>query len=316
MLIRSAQRSYRTWIIDSRRWDHYRPRDSDIVIGTYPKCGTTWTQQIVSLLIFQSPQPRPVQQISPWIERRFPEPIENVLERLEAQTHRRFLKSHLPLDGLPLYDDVRYIHVARSGLDACMSLHNHCTGYTPEMLANLDRAGLDDPTIGRAYPRSDDDPAIFFRTWISEGIADDQQDGRPGLSYFAFQHSWWRERHKPNILFVHYNDLKADLKGEMQRIANFLGITIPAALWPELIAAASFESMRRNGEVLLGGLERVFRDGAQRFLYKGTNERWRDVLSEDDQASYQAKIEATLSPACAQWLAEGGVLAGRPERAA
>lgn len=32
---------------------------------------------------------------------------------IEAQTHRRFLKSHLPMDALPIYDEVRYIHVAR-----------------------------------------------------------------------------------------------------------------------------------------------------------------------------------------------------------
>jgi aryl sulfotransferase len=74
MLVEPARREYRSWTIDSRRWKYYRPRPDDIIIATYPKCGTTWTQQIVSLLVFQTPEPKPVMQISAWIDRRFGEP--------------------------------------------------------------------------------------------------------------------------------------------------------------------------------------------------------------------------------------------------
>src|SRR5262249_58154642 len=52
-----ARQVYRTWMIDSRRWSAYRPRSGDVIIATYPKCGTTWMQRIVGLLIFQSPEP-------------------------------------------------------------------------------------------------------------------------------------------------------------------------------------------------------------------------------------------------------------------
>jgi aryl sulfotransferase len=79
--------------------------------------GTTWMQQIVNLLIFQSPEPRPLGELSPWLDNRIHLPIEVVLPKIEAQTHRRFLKSHLPLDALPIYDEVKYIHVARAVLN-------------------------------------------------------------------------------------------------------------------------------------------------------------------------------------------------------
>ena len=46
MLLQPARREYRTWIIDSRRWQRFRPRPTDIVIATHPKCGTTWMQRI------------------------------------------------------------------------------------------------------------------------------------------------------------------------------------------------------------------------------------------------------------------------------
>src|SRR5471032_3384441 len=182
MLIRSARRDYRTWTLDSRRWDAYLPRVGDIVIATSPKCGTTWTQQIVASLIFQDAQTRPLSTVSPWIEARFRGTAADVHARLEAQTHRRFHKTHLPLDGLPLHDEVRYIHVARDGRDALMSMHNHFTGFSPSNLEVFDRIGLGDPTIGHPYPRFPSDPAEFFRIWISTPMIAGQTEGMPAPS--------------------------------------------------------------------------------------------------------------------------------------
>ncbi len=312
MLVRPASREYRTWIIDSRRWDHYRARPDDIVVATYPKCGTTWMQQIVSLLVFQTPEPRPLDRISPWVDRRVPAPIEEVIASIEAQSHRRAVKTHLPLDGLPLYDEVRYIHVARDGRDAVMSFHSHGTGFKEQVLAALDAAGLADETLARRYPRIPGDPAEYFSKWLRNGVIPGQTDGYQFVSYFEFERSYWAERHRPNILFVHYNDLKADLESEMRRIAAFLDITVPEHLWPELVQAASFDSMKLQGAGLMPGVTGMFNEGKDRFFNKGQNGRWKDVFSSDDLAAYDAKLAATLSPACIRWLEGGNRAAGDP----
>ena len=97
MMSREPTRVVRDWACDSRRWSGYKPREGDVVIATAPKVGTTWMQQIVNLLIFQSAQPRTLGELSPWIDCRFRKPIDEVLSNIEAQTHRRFLKAHLPL---------------------------------------------------------------------------------------------------------------------------------------------------------------------------------------------------------------------------
>jgi len=305
MLVAPGACTYRTWIVDSRRWDHYRPRPTDIVIATYPKCGTTWMQRIVGLLIFQSPEPRPIMQMSAWIDRRFPEAIEAMAVRIDAQDHRRFLKTHLPFDGLPIHGEVKYVHVARDGRDACMSFHNQGTAFAPEMLDRLDRAGLEDDSLGRAYPRIPADPADYFHRWLTVGAVPGHEDGTPTMSFFHFERTWWAERHRPNVLLVHYTDLKADLAGEMRRVADFLAIKVPPDHWPGLVDAAGFAAMRRDGEALMGGSASSFQGGAARFFHQGTNGRWRGVFREADLALYDAKVEAEFSPECARWVAQG-----------
>jgi aryl sulfotransferase len=309
---RPAQRAYRTWIIDSTRWERYRPRPGDIVIATYPKCGTTWMQRIVDLLVFRTPEPRPLMEVSPWIDRRLPEPLGAVLARIEAQAHRRFLKSHLPFDGLPIHDEVRYIHVARDGRDACLSFHNHASGFTPGMLEALDRVGLEDKAIGRPYPRIPADPAEYFHRWLTEGAVPGHGDGLPGMSFFRFVRSWWEQRHRPNLLLVHYADLKADLAGEMRRVADHLGISVPDETWPVLAEAAGFDVMRRQGGTLMTQAAGMLRGGSDRFFHRGTTGRWRGVLREEDLAAYEAKAEAEFSPACARWVTSGRMGGGDP----
>src|SRR5579863_1739426 len=166
VLSRIPSRVVRDWACDSRRWSDYKPRAGDVVIATAPKAGTTWMQQIVSLLIFQSPEPRQLWELSPWIDCRFRMPIDEVLPMIERQTHRRFLKSHLPMDAIPIYDEVRYIHVARDGRDACMSLLNHYKSFVPEALENFDRIGLADESIRRPYPRPPATEREFFLYWL------------------------------------------------------------------------------------------------------------------------------------------------------
>jgi aryl sulfotransferase len=314
MLVRPAQREYRTWSLDSRRWADYEPRPDDIVIATAPKCGTTWTQQIVASLIFQDAQPRPIPTVSPWIDARFRGFSEEVFANLRAQTHRRFIKTHLPADGLPLYDEVSYIHVARDGRDALMSMHNHFTGYSDAQYETFDRIGLEDPAVGRPYPRFPANPAHYFRIWVSTSAVPGHTEGTPGPSFFDLEASYWAERRRPNVLLVHYADLKADLDAEMRRISAFLDLAVDEAVWPSLVGAAGFESMRAAGGELMPQTQSMFSEGPQRFFHKGENGRWRDVLTDADLALYDAKVREKLSRGLAAWLESGRRGAGDPRR--
>src|SRR3954469_16351514 len=84
---------------DSTIWNDFKFRDDDVIIATYAKSGTTWVQQIVSQLIFNGQGGLPVAEMSPWLDLRIPPKQVKLLE-VEKQSHRRFLKTHLPVDAL------------------------------------------------------------------------------------------------------------------------------------------------------------------------------------------------------------------------
>jgi aryl sulfotransferase len=98
----------------------------------------------------------------------------------------------------------------------------------------------------------------------------------------------------------------------MTRIADFLGIKVDWDLWPELVEAAQFDAMRRDGATLMSNSASIFREGSDRFFFLGTNNRWRGVVSEEDLALYETKIRQMLEPNCARWIATGRLEAGDP----
>ncbi len=312
MLVRSALREYRTWTLDSRYWDGYAPRPDDIIIATAPKCGTTWMQQIVSSLVFGDAQVRPLAAVSPWVEARFRFTADEIQDILGAQRHRRFLKTHLPIDGLPLYDEVKYIHVARDGRDAVLSMHNHFTGFSDEQTARFDAIGREDPVIARPYERPPADVRDYFRQWLASKPVRGAVEGPPSLFLFDLETGYWAERKRPNVLLVHYADLSGDLEAEMRRIASFLDIEIDNDLWPSLVRAAGFEAMRAAGDGLMPQTRMMFPEGSKRFFNKGVNGRWRDVLTDDDLTLYETRVSQCLSPGLAAWLHGGRRQAGDP----
>lgn len=289
-------------IFDSALWDGYRPRPDDVIIATYPKCGTTWTQRIVGMLIFQSDAPFPVQNSSPWPDMRIMPPGV-ALELAESQTHRRFLKSHLPLDALPMYEGVKVIHVARDGRDAAMSFHNHKLHYTPQTLARMAEVNSNDPLVSPESFSPDPDPAVHFHEWITSGFEDHLGD--PTCGFWYMENSYWQERDNPDLLLVHYADLKQDLGGEMRRIAAFLGIETPAQLWPQLVEAARFESMKAKADDLLPDAGQIWQGGGKTFLNKGVNGRWCGVLHGVDLDLYDARVKAEFAPELAAWIEHG-----------
>ena len=107
----------------------------------------------------------------------------------------------------------------------------------------------------------------------------------------------------PNVFLLHFARLKHDLPGEIRRIASFLDIPIDEARFPSIVEHCSFDYMKRNAakSAPLGGV--LWDGGAETFIHKGTNGRWRDVLSAGESVAYEAKAKELLGGDCARWLA-------------
>ena len=294
-------RIYQNHHLDSTYWDHYRPRDDDIIIATSYKSGTTWMQNIVLNLIFLGQEVPSVSGTSPWLAFR-PSSIADRIAGLEAQTHRRVIKSHLPLDGMPFHPPVNYIVVARDPRDVFMSFWNHYSNYTDQFYQRVN--GWPD-LVGDPLPRSPEDLHQAWSDWIGRGWFPWESEGYPFWGNMHHTKTWWPYRNLDNILFVHFNDLLADLPAEIGRVANFLSIVVSEEAIATISQAVSFSAVKNNLAKHYPGSQETFADGANTFFFKGTNGRWQGVLSDEELALYEAKAAAVLPSDCARWLEQG-----------
>ena len=161
----------------------------------------------------------------------------------------------------------------------------------------------------RESPR---EPREFYLYWIEAGTSCDIDHADRADWFFDTERCYWSDRHRLNLLLVHFNDLKANLSDEMRHISAFLDIPVNEAIWPNLVEAATFDSMKRNGAQILAKAEHLFRDGYKTFLHKGTNEQWRGVLTEADLELYEKRAHTALSPGLFNWLRNGRHVAGDP----
>ncbi len=281
---------YRGIFTDSDRWADFKHRSDDIFVCTPPKCGTTWTQAICALLIFQTPELEvSPASISPWIDAAF-SPIEDVLALLESQSHRRIIKTHTPLDGIPYFEDCQYICVYRDPRDVYFSLRSH--------LANIK---LDIPK-----DILDETPQEGFRNWIVQEFTPGRENNAALGSLVHHLKSFQHFQKLPNIEFYHYDDLSRDLTGQMQRMADQLGIQVDADLLPELAEAASFDNMKKNAQQFAPDPDAGIWHDSVRFFNKGTSGQWRDVISQTDDQDFKTALAAQLDPETAKWLIAGG----------
>jgi aryl sulfotransferase len=287
-------REFHNHHFDSTIWNDFAFRADDIIISTYAKSGTTWVQQIVSQLLWNGAEGLEVAEMSPWLDLRVPpKPVK--LAAVAAQTHRRFLKTHLPVDALVFSKAAKYLYIGRDGRDVVWSMYNHHANANAAWYGALNESpGL----VGAPIAPPPASIHQYFLDWLAK-------DGHPFWPFWENIRSWWALRQLPNVLMIHFEDLKRDMPAGIRRIARFLEIPIDESRWPAIVEHCSFAYMKANAtkSVPLGG---AFWDGgAQTFVHKGENGRWRDTLTQEDVARYEAQALAELGADCAHWLAHG-----------
>jgi len=248
--------------------------------------------------------------LSPWIEV-LAGPAEEMLQKYAAQTHRRFIKTHTPLDGLDYYPNAQYVYCGRDPRDVFMSMLNHIQNTDLEVLAKLrEEQGLEPFPDMSDMP---DDPNVLFKVWLTTGLFDWEDDGFPFWSHFNHARTFWKYRHLPNLHFLHYQDLKQDLEGQMRYLAKLLDIAVDEEKWPELVQAATFDAMKAKATALAPEVNVSLWKDNSRFFNKGSTGQWQGVLSDESLAFYDEIRLKKLTPQLAEWLEHGSHACGEPK---
>ncbi len=300
----TAVRRYEGTVYDSSRWDGFKLRRGDIIISTPPKCGTTWTQMICALLVLQEPElPLPLDTLSPWIDMVTRARTE-VFADLAAQTHRRFIKTHTPLDGLPHDPTVTYICVGRDPRDVALSMDRHIDNTdVGAFLAARERAaaidGIELDPLPTSPPRPNGERDRFWQ-WVDDETPSTQV-GSSLRRTVEHLHTFRDAADDLDVVCLHYDALRADLEGQMRELATHLGIEVDEDRWPRLVEAATFESMRDRADTTVSAGREHWIDPAA-FFSRGTSGQWRELLDDADLDRYGARVRVLASDDLVEWL--------------
>jgi len=281
--------SYKGPITNTDRWTNFRHRAGDIFVCTPPKCGTTWTQAICAMLVFgKADHGKQPGVLSPWLDAEFA-PIEDDLAQLEAQQHRRYIKTHSPFDGIPYYPDCQYLAVFRDPRDAYCSGLNHRDNMTDQELAN------------EAFPSGDN----AFSDWLYKVREPGAWDLQSVDSLVHFFKSYWDYRELDNVHLYHYSDMKRDLKGAIASMSRALGYDYDDKQISAFAEAASFDSMKNNADQFAPESGSGMWKAEHKFFANGSNEQWRSMLSEAEAAAFDARLAELLTADQAEWITNG-----------
>lgn len=278
-------------LTDNRRWDQVTIRPDDVFVVTPPKSGTTWMQTIVALLFSADPGVETELSVKmPWVDIRVRE-MDEVAERLEAMAHRRSMKSHTPLDGLPIDDDAQYLCVFRHPLDAHFSFRQHVRNIPA-------------PWFAMWYPE-DDPNGHTFRRFLDGGPEGFDMDLLPLAHILQHYKAALALQSRPNVSLFHFADMTRDLAGVFAEVAALLGITHSGSIMTQLIETATFDNMKQNAARFApaGGKGSFQSDAA--FFHSGTSGKWRGQLSKAELAAYDRIMDAHLSAEERAWLEFG-----------
>ncbi len=274
-------------------WSSFEIRPDDIFVCTPPKCGTTWTQSLVRMLITKTADPATYNnRVSPWVDCGFRDRDEQDA-LLKAQTHRRCIKTHTPLDGITYSPEATYLVVHRHPVDVHFSLRSHVENMKDDWLDYL-------------FP---EDMSEAFAVFLDRPASSKGTDDLTLASFIHHYRSFSTFRHLPNIHFLHYAELSRDLPGQVARLARIMGADVKPAMIDDIAQAGSFGSMKENARRMSQepGFKSGFQDYAK-FFASGTSNKWEGRLTADDIARYDARLSEMASASERAWLEHGQTL--------
>lgn len=237
----------------------FEVQDGDVFVVTYPKCGTTWMEQVVHLLLHDGKQGQKLlTDQMPWIEAVPSRPV-GFQEFLAAMEDPRVFTSHLPYQLMPGVDSplARYVYVARNPKDTAVSYYYHDRskmGYAGSWAEHLQ---------------------LFMEGKVMFG------------DFYAHVLDWWQaSKTADNIFFTTYEAMKADLGRVTLRLAAFLGVAAGPQLIETVVEKSSFKAMSSNAQTNFHWMPK--KEGEESHYRKGVVGDWRNHFTAEQNEQFDA----------------------------
>lgn len=254
--------------------------EDDVFVVTYPRSGTTWTEQIVHLILNQGEQgEQRLTDAAPWLET-LPNRPGGMNAFLQTLQGRRLFTCHLPLALMPDFSVSKgnYIYVARNPKDVAVSCYHHV----------------------RSFGGYEGDWAEYFDLF--------RQGQAMYGSYFDHVLPWWQAGQKAaNILFLKYEAMKQDLAGVVGQIADFIDVPLSQPALERVVAGSSFRAMTTNEKTNFNWMPQ--REGTPGQYRKGLVGDWRSQFSPEQSQSFDQLYSQKMSGSKLQFdFGEGLIL--------
>ncbi|MEP5759643.1 MAG: sulfotransferase domain-containing protein [Litoreibacter sp.] len=272
-----AQTSYKGALTRPALWDAWHPNEGDIILCTPAKCGTTWTQTIITMLLYGTTDlPDRVSALSPWLDSALKD-AKHITRSVGSPTGRRLIKTHTPADGFPIWNGVQLVAVYRHPLDVFLSIRSHVTNMK----------GVQNPDLCGPVPDA--------LNYYLEGSFNADDIDRDYLSSFVHHYLHTINRpHQDDLILLHYANMVADPRHAVKELAVRLELDHDDVLIDAITNATHFNAMKAQASKFApeGGNGVWHKDAA--FFDSGGTLKWQRRISEKSVALFERRLRALL----------------------
>ena len=261
-------------------------RDSDVFVTTTAKCGQTWLQTILFHLKTGGHKPDfggvGLGGVSPWLE--IPQDFgygrtwdtrEERLAELEALDDPRVFKMHVEWDEVPrpVGSKAKVITITRDPRDVPYSMFSHLDAMKPR------EGRLQEDNFDR-----------YFDGWMERGL------------YFSMVASYWQHVGEPDFLWLRYEDMQRDLRGQIDRLVAFLGWPVTQDDIARTLPLVDFQHLRAIEKTqVMPRADAAWKED-RNFFREGGMGKNRARLSADQQRRIVDRLHAELPRDCCEFV--------------